>query len=293
MSAGGGDFGLTTSVGRALWTLQRFGLSPPKLARRIANRQEPKVLCVSIPKAGTHLLERALCLHPRVYRKLVPTVAERNIKRWGGLDALVSRMRPGQVIVSHLPFRAEYPRILSRRGIRSVFLVRDPHDIVVSQVHYTVAERDHYLHGLFAAKSTLREQMELAIRGDREHGLRSIGERLVDFGGWLEASDLVVRFEDLIGSRGGGDSTAQADTLQRLYRSVGLGVEAGFVELVQRKLFSATSPTFRKGSVGQWGRYFDRELEDLFDATVGEDPTRYGYPVRVGGIADGRSERES
>ena len=46
------------SVGRRWWTLERFGFTPAKLARRAAPGKGPKVFCVSVPKAGTHLLER-------------------------------------------------------------------------------------------------------------------------------------------------------------------------------------------------------------------------------------------
>src|SRR5262249_47770326 len=89
-------------VSRQRWTLERFGLSPGKLPRRIADPGAPRVFCVSIPKSGTHLLERALCLHPALYRKFVPTVSGENIGKWNGLEGLVGRIRPGQVVVSHL-----------------------------------------------------------------------------------------------------------------------------------------------------------------------------------------------
>jgi len=57
---------LAEAAARHAWTFRRFGLSPRKLVARIGNRTEPPILCVSLPKAGTHLLERALCLHPRL-----------------------------------------------------------------------------------------------------------------------------------------------------------------------------------------------------------------------------------
>src|SRR5207237_5238920 len=105
--------GLTDSVPLDRWTLRRFGLTPGKLVRRASDRDAPRVFCVSIPKAGTHLLERALCLHPRLYRKLLPTVADDNIGRWCGFDNLLRRIRPGEVVASHLRFAPAYPAALA------------------------------------------------------------------------------------------------------------------------------------------------------------------------------------
>jgi hypothetical protein len=116
---------------RNAWTLERFGLTPSKLSRRIADRGAPRVLCVSIPKAGTHLLERALCLHPRLYRKLLPTITNSSLRRWDGLDGLLAKVRPGEVIASHLRFDPAFPDVVDRRGVAVIFLVRDPRDLVI------------------------------------------------------------------------------------------------------------------------------------------------------------------
>ena len=64
-------------LARQLWTAQRFGLTPRKLAGRAARAGVPRVLVVSLPKAGTHLVERAVWgmlpkgpLGRQIYKKL-------------------------------------------------------------------------------------------------------------------------------------------------------------------------------------------------------------------------------
>jgi hypothetical protein len=257
--------------------LQRFGLSPRKLAARIANRREPKIFCVTLPKSGTHLLERALCLHPRLYRKIIPTITERNIQRWDGLEALVKRLRPGQVLVSHLHFRPEYAELFRSRDIKCLFLVRDPREVVVSQVYYLTAQRSHRHHHLFAALPDFKERLRTAILGNEAEELPSIGQRLANFEGWLQASDYVVRFEDLIGPQGGGELAAQRRTLSSIYRAVGLEPNSELLDTLVRRVFSTASPTFRKGGTGQWRRHFDGEHLRLFDKTVGDLLGLYGY----------------
>jgi hypothetical protein len=274
---------LTDSVPVDAWTFRRFGLTPAKLARRVADRGAPRVFCVSIPKAGTHLLERALCLHPRLYRKLLPTVSEENIDRWGGFGPLLSKVGPGEVVTSHLRFSPAYPDVLARSGVSGVFLVRDPHDIVVSQVHYVAKRADHRLHGVFSEQEDARAKLRLAIGGSADANAPSIGDRLDFFAGWLDAGCLVVRFEDLVGPGGGGDARRQRDAIASLYRHVGLPLDERGVASICERLFSSDSPTFRKGSIGGWRGTFDTELEALFDEVVGDRALPYGYGNAHGG----------
>ena len=278
------------SVPLSAWTLERFGLSPAKLRYRAGDAGAPKVLCVSIPKAGTHLLERAICLHPRLYRKLLPNVSEENVDRWGGVTGLVAKVRPGQVVAGHLRFHAEYPEIIARGGIRPIFLIRDPRDIVVSQVHYVSRRTDHRLHALFDGLPDVKDRLRLAIAGDPEHDVVSIGDRLDYFAGWLGAA-FVVRFEDLVGPEGGGDSDRQDATIRSIYDFLGMDVDGHVLARIGDRLFSADSPTFRSGTIGGWRRYFDPELEALFDRTVGDRILPYGYHLTddaEGTEADGR-----
>ena len=258
------------------WTLERFGFSPAKLKYRVADAGAPKVLCVSIPKAGTHLLERALCLHPKLYRKLIPTVSEENIGRWKGFDGLLAPVRPGQVLASHLRFRPEYPAILDSRQVRGIFLIRDPHDIVVSQVHYVSKRSDHRAHDLFAGLPDMKARLRVAIEGDAARRLPSIGERLDFFAGWLDTC-LVVRFEDLVGPGGGGEPAAQSATVESIYEHLGMQVDPATRGSICDQLFSKDSPTFRQGSVSGWKGVFDGELEALFDEVVGDRSLPYGY----------------
>jgi hypothetical protein len=255
------------------WTAERFGLTPRKLLARGASAL-PKVLCVSLPKAGTHLVERALCLHPRLYRKIVPTLNPANVGQRGGLAGLLASLRPGQVLLAHLPFDPSSPELLEREGVKALFVVRDPRDIVVSLAHYIGARGDHPLHSAYAGRD-VRARIELAILGDSEARppAPSIESLLAGFAGWLESGALVVRFEDLVGERGGGDAGAQARTVDAVYAHLGLESSP---ELAART-FSDLSPTFRKGSIGQWREHFDPELEALLEREAGRWMEVYGY----------------
>ena len=99
------------------------------------------------------------------------------------------------------------------------------------------------------------------------------------FAGWLEESDVVVRYEDLIGLGGGSDTAVQQATLRSIYQSLELAQSDAFLNFLTERLFSRVSPTFRRGAKGEWSQHFDAELENLFQAKVGGEVDRYGYSL--------------
>jgi len=56
-----------------LWNARRFGITPDKWSARLFPK-EIRLMTISIPKTGTHLLERVICLHPVFYRRIMKTL---------------------------------------------------------------------------------------------------------------------------------------------------------------------------------------------------------------------------
>lgn len=264
-------------VARRVWDAKRFGLSPDKWVNRFSNGDAPRVLCVTIPKAGTHLLERALCLHPVLYRKALPTVNGKNIGQWGDLSALLGRLSSGQIIMSHLHFTNERLKSIRDHDVKTIFLIRDPRDIVVSESYYVLRKTDHPNHAIYAQQDTFSDCISLSIRGHEDPRVLSIGEILRLFEGWLYSDVLVVRFEDLIGPQGNGRRDKQHQVLRSIFEYLGFTVDSGTVKTLALKTFSNKSPTFNNGKGGRWRKYFTPEITEQFKETVGDALVRYGY----------------
>lgn len=268
---------IAKGLARRWWTLQRFGLTPTKLVRRLTNRDEPKILCISIPKAGTHLLERALCLHPRLYRKLVRTVEDRNLNDSDYVGRLFDNLKPGQIIISHLHYSSERLEAVRRNDIKTIFMIRDPRDVAISEHNFIRRNRGHYLHELFAKQPDDISRLRLTILGDETSHYPPIAERLEHFKGWLTSACLVLRFEDLVGTRGGGLPSRQKKLLDDLFAFLGLSLNAAEMQTVSNGLFSELSPTFRKGQAGGWKQELSEEILELFRKEAGETLISYGY----------------
>lgn len=257
-------------VARRLWDLDRFGFTPRKVWARVCNAAEPRVMIISVPKAGTHLIERAVCLHPRLYRPLVPTLHSGNIERFGGLIRLVAKLGPGGVLVSHLHYSRSYYEILKQANVKCIFVVRDPRDIVVSEAFYVANNRRHPYHPHVAGLST-EEKLRRAIVGDKERGYLGLGETLQRFSGWLDTDVFIARYEEFVNRR------SRHAALEGLFGYLGLELARNVRQRILNELVSDASPTFRQGNVGGWSEYLRGELYQLLCETAGDMILRYGY----------------
>jgi hypothetical protein len=256
-----------------IWDLERFGLTPSKILRRLSGSSRA-IICNSIPKAGTHLLERSLCLHPSIYRKFIPTINGNNIEKHGGIQSLTSNAKKGQLLISHLEYDEVIEKSIVSRDLASFFMIRDPRDVVVSLSHYGLSSKKHRLHTLFSKLSS-QERLLMSIQGNKELNLPSIGERLDAYSGWLNSSAKVIRFEDIIGGMGSGDENTQRIVLSDVYKHC--QVELSDLDAIISKVYSSKSPTFRKGVIGGWKGVFDSETKDAFKKVAGKALIAYGY----------------
>ena len=257
-------------VSRQAWTLERFGLSPGKLPKRLSDQGAPRVFCVSIPKSGTHLLERALCLHPALYRKLVPTISGANIGEVRRAALARRENPPGQVVVSHLRHSEPDERTLDERG-----RARALHGAEPTGPGRVADPLRHQANRPPAARPVLvaARRARAAAQGDRR---RRGGGAALDRRAARVLRGLAVERPARGPVRGPGGQRRRrrrrpparpaAGGLQHL----GVDASAARVGAVAGRLFSADSPTFRAGQVGSSRDFFDDELEELFRRTIGD-----------------------
>lgn len=255
-----------------VWDIQRFGLTPQKLLARCFNKSEPRIVLISVPKSGTHLVERVLCLHPRLYRPLLPTLHPNNIERFGGLEEVLRKLRPGGVLVTHLHYSDEVANQLRSGNVRRIFVIRDPRDIVVSRAFYVARNRKHPYHPYVQGLS-LDERLRRAILGDQPRNYPSITQTLSWFAGWLREDGMfIIRFEDLTDANDRGEKV-----IRDLFAYIGIEVDKDLLRFISERIVSPVSPTFRKGKSGEWRSVLKGELYTLFMETAGNWLDYYGY----------------
>ena len=161
--------------------------------------------------------------------------------------------------------------------MRTVCILRDPRDVAVSQMHYIKQLENHFAHEGYMALSSDRERLLVSIRGGELGGrkLQSLEQRYRQFVRWeRDGGAAVVKFEDLVGTKGGGSAEAQRLAVERVARQ--LGVEEGTLDVVEEDLFGV-GRTFRKGQIGGWREEFSAEHERTVKEVVGSLLVELGY----------------
>lgn len=228
-------------------------LQPRRLVARFTG---PRVLLASVPKAGTNLLIRVLELFPHP----IPSgTAVGVVSQQPELLPKIAAVKRGRFIVTHCAF-GDVASVVEAQDMLGVFLIRDPRDTCVSWYHYIMREPAHWCHSYFCSVLSDRaSRLMAAIRGltkdpRSEHPfLASIDEHFRLRMGYMdEARFCTVRFEDLVGSAGGGNDNQQAQTLHVIANHLGLRLTSSDIRRITTQAFCRESPTFRKGQIGSW-----------------------------------------
>lgn len=97
---------------------------------------------------------------------------------------------------------------------------------------------------------------------------------------WLEEPwCLPVKFEDLIGAKGGGDSARQLEVIQNLINFTGVTKPEINAQVVADALFDENASTFRKGTIGSWREDFTEDMHQIFMKESGELLSLFGYDI--------------
>lgn len=252
-------------------------------------RKGPRVLINSIPKAGTHLLTSELDrfnelrnsrLHLEITKLLkhgqrgaetLPTLDLRKVER------SVRTIRAGQYFSAHLYWNTALAELMANHGVKIIFMSRDPRDILMSRLHYIKGLKRHWLHNFITnhLSDDIARLRALILGHADEPMILSQRTTLDGFAKWAQSPlVLAVKFEDLVGERGGGSAQAKLDTLYRIASHVGLRTDR-----LEELAHSATgpTPTLRKGKIGSWRTEMPEEIVALYSQRCGDLVSSLGY----------------
>jgi sulfotransferase 6B1 len=248
----------------------------------------PAVLGNAMPKSGSHLIIQVLQgltkIGPFVNPGFPPVNrSQDNAKQPDSFVlASIAHMRPGDIAYGYVHARPPFIAPLTRPGRATIFVYRDPRDMIISHVFYaTQMHKGHAMHRYYnETLKTMEERINAAIQGVEEPGseLSPIRKKYENYLGWLEQPEvLCLRFEDLILERE-----------QALGRILDYLAQRGFTLRVERTqaiaaLTQAIAPkksgTFRKGKPGNWQEHFTEANKTFFKQTSGELLSQLGYEI--------------
>jgi hypothetical protein len=201
------------------------------------------------------------------------------------LRNIISRTKKGQYSSSHLFYSKESAKILKEANIRVILIIRDPRDVVVSHFHWITELNDkHRLHEYFKNLPTNHARLKASIKGvsgkhskdDKEY--EGIGVWFDRFMPWTEKEyTITIKFEDIIGSKGGGDDKTQFRTIKNISKHLGLNMDDVSLRFIAENTYFKKARTFRKGTIGDWQNHFNDENRDLFKEVCGKWLIKLGY----------------
>jgi hypothetical protein len=267
-----------------------FKLLSQKLILDILGSGE-KILITSIPKSGTHMLEKMF-------------VEFLNYEKFGdGINRLYSINSEGcfsetkkrlswlprsAFISSHMFFDDELYQAITNKNIKVILSVRDPRDLVLSAANY-IKEEAHpysphfrdlslekvinhvimgvngplYMHKPKKPKSPVFKNYNHNLQG----GIFETCQRFLRWEGVGQA--LRINFEDLVGSKGGSCDEKQKETILRIAEFCSVQLLDTDLDNIKNNLFGGSS-TFRKGKIGSWKKVFTDENIKIFKEYSGD-----------------------
>ena len=225
---------------------------------------------ISIPKAGTHLLYRlaeALGYHPGVVCPDIP--APRN---WYCLEYSNSHTVPRDFFVDSVRRAPFGNRMHPFPFTPSLFIVRHPWDILVSEANYYAKPGNTTFAGFY---TDLNFEGRINRLLDDSLLLGRFCERVLAFEPWLHFDNVVpLAFEDLVGELGGGTTERQERLIWSI--QVKLGVP-GNPRDIAGNLFDTRSPTFNEGRIGSHRTALPAELRDRLNSNHADVLQAFGY----------------
>ena len=261
----------------ARWQYRRYAT-----ARRWGSetlQKTPIVLGNAMPKSGSHLIIQVLQglpkLGPFVNPGFPPINRSEDNRKLpeAGVLANLQHLRPGDIAYGYVHAREPYISELTKHGKATMFVYRDPRDVIVSHIFYaTDMHKGHGMHSYYTEQlQTMEERINAAIRGVEEPGskLTSIQAKYENYLGWLEEPNVLsMRFEDLILNRG----TALGQILDYLetrgYSPIVDRRQA--VNILEESIAPRRSGTFRKGQPGNWQEHFTEVNKAVFKEQTGD-----------------------
>jgi sulfotransferase 6B1 len=257
------------------------------------NRVKSFVLCNSFPKSGTHLLYQILYSLPDLNKwndivsvqALCGVMNTQSHIRWK-----VGSAPDHSIIRSHLMYCDEILEVLQEFNFKLFFIYRDLRDIAVSHARWVTKEEQIFLHDIYLKMSNFDEQLMSSIRGvplgtpfGSNLSQPDIGTDFSRWQGWLsDANTYSVKFEDLVGERGGGSEEKRLYIVEQIldHLEINLSAEKIKAKFASSALNPEESHTFQKGgkgSIGGWRSVFNEAHKAEFKKLAGQTLIDLGY----------------
>ncbi len=288
-------------------TLLHADSQEKKSHHNVKTMKNDNIVCITMPKCGTHLLLKCISLfespglttnYDGIDNIKPSAFAEALYKRVNQYDpphhfkgrlhtptvgpfpkilATTMKNTKDRLFWSHWPYTQEAAKFLDNKTIANFFVIRDPRAMLVSMAHMV---KDSW-HGEHA---NIEDIVWDFIDGRQKNFIRwgvTVHEAypliwelgVTDFYKlylpWMHAKNFyTVRFENLIGNKGGGSDELQLQEIKNIATHAGVTLPLEKIITIRDQLFGG-STTFREGKTDGWKKLFSPEMKVAYKKAPG------------------------
>ena len=241
----------------------------------------PKIFANSIPKSGTNLLEKVFYQMPVIRYSSYRTLRKHTHSKEKILKK-ISFLKNGTYQMGHVDFDAEIVKQLHLNNFRTILMIRDPRQIIISHYKYvSYIDTNHPTYDYFKNLKDDNDRL-LAVINGVDGVVESINDVLSSYEGWLnDRKILVVKFEDLIGEQGEGSKYKQHATIENICKHIDLDLTDNEIKKIANKIYDKKSPTFRAAKIDSWKEEFSTEQKAILKNRIGKWLIKYGYEKNI------------
>jgi len=202
-------------------------------------------------------------------KKFPVSVASPQLVRAEIIEKVLNKVKRSRYVLSHTPHSSLFEKILLDNYWKGITIIRDPRDMCLSMLNH-IEPRPHHLAYKYLYKDlqTRHERIKAIVDGftiNNEYGERDFGkvERMLNtMLPWKNVENFIfLRFEDLVGPKGGGSEQKQHESVKKILTH--LGIQNNNIAWIAENAFGKFG-TFRKGQLGRWKSELDHEENELF-----------------------------
>lgn len=179
-------------------------------------------------------------------------------------------LSPGKFIIGHVPYSHQAKKVHHSAVDYSLTIIRDPRDMILSMLRHVKDRPQHHSHDyLYNSLETDEERFFAVADGFENSETKLIGVKIMieSMLEWQQdSSNLLIKFEDIVGPLGGGDSFVQQKTIDRILTFIGAENTPKNLKEIAKESFGKSS-TFRKGQIYGWKDKLSQRENELFCQT--------------------------
>lgn len=236
---------------------------------------------LTVPKSGTNMFAKLLYMLTQRSPNMVTDPPE-NLNDFLFELKLLSFKQKKQFSCHHFgQYEPLFDRFMKKHpSYMAIITIRDIRDQIISFLNHPV--NDHWFNIVtkeMGYEASFEEKLTFFLDLPRSDSAMMIFDHITNAIKWRNHPNAItLRFEDFVGSHGGGSQEIQERNVISLANHLNMPLSAPTLAYIRESLWGS-SGTFQKGKIGSWKRHFKPEHIKLFNEKWGALQQTLGYPL--------------